>query len=213
LLKDADAVVSDPPYGIGFQYGGSGGKVCDMVKSKRIIGDDKPYDPAPWLDFANRDDRTPIILFGADHFKTRLPDGGRFICWDKSCGQGGADSFADAEFAWTNRRNARSIVRHFWKGCTRSGQGASKKGKYKQHVSGKPVEVMAWCLEHCRIGLGKTVLDPYMGSGSTGVACMQTGRKFIGIEIDEEYFEVSCQRIAEAQGLTWSGLDGNQGND
>jgi hypothetical protein len=138
----------------------------------------------------------PIVLFGADHYKCRLPEGGRFICWDKSCGQGPAASFADAEFAWTNRKNARSIFRHFWMGATRTGQGSSAHEK-KWHVSQKPVELMAWCLEHARIGLDKVVLDPYMGSGSTGVACLQTGRKFIGVEIDADNFANAVQRISE----------------
>ena len=66
---------------------------------------------------------------------------------------------------------------------------------------------MRWCLETARIGLGKTVLDPYMGSGSTGVACMTTGRKFIGIEIDPDYFEIACRRIEAAQRQTRLELD------
>lgn len=56
---------------------------------------------------------------------------------------------------------------------------------------------MAWCIETARIGLGRVVLDPYMGSGSTGVAALRTGRKFLGCEIDAEYFEAACNRIAE----------------
>jgi DNA modification methylase len=69
----------------------------------------------------------------------------------------------------------------------------------RHHPSQKPVELMRWCLETARIGLGKTVLDPYMGSGSTGVACVTSGRKFIGIEIDPDYFAIACARIEKAQ--------------
>ena len=58
---------------------------------------------------------------------------------------------------------------------------------------------MRWCLETARIGLSKTVLDPYMGSGTTGVACVTSGRKFIGIEIDPDYFAIACKRIEAAQ--------------
>jgi site-specific DNA-methyltransferase (adenine-specific)/modification methylase len=200
-LKSADALVSDPPYGKGYQHRGNGNGLAAITNLKAIIGDDKPYDPAPWLHEFNAysEKSKPVLLFGADHYKTRLPEHGRFICWDKSCGQGPANSFTDAEFMWTNRRNPRSIVRHFWMGCMRSGQDSPKKGEHKPHPSGKPVEVMTWCLDHCRIGLGKTVLDPYMGSGSTGVACLQTGRKFIGVEIDPEYYAIACARIAKAQ--------------
>jgi len=83
-------------------------------------------------------------------------------------------------------------------GLTRAGEDGSAASKRK-HPSQKPVELMRWCLETARIGLGKVVLDPYMGSGSTGVACLTTGRKFIGIEIDPEYFEIACRRIEKAQ--------------
>ena len=204
-LKDAvDAVVSDPPYGIGYQHGGGGmseqvNKFCP-TNLKPIHGDDHQFDPAPLLrlvDAAGKKSRA-ILLWGADHFKTRLPEGGRLICWDKSCGQGPADSFTDAEFAWTNRKNARCIYRHFWKGAMRSGEDGSA-AAFRAHPSQKPVELMRWCLETARIGLGKTVLDPFMGSGTTGVACVTSGRKFIGIEIDPDYFAIACRRIEAAQ--------------
>ncbi len=196
----ADALVSDPPYGISFQYGGGGGGAGlsnpEIVRAntslKPIHGDEQPFDPAPWIAHAGEG---AIVLFGVDHFKTRLPEGGRFMVWDKSCGQGAAASFCDAEFMWTNRKNPRSIYRHFWMGALRNSKNDTKK---KLHVSQKPVALMAWCIETARIGVGKVVLDPFMGSGSTGVACLQTGRKFIGCEIDEEYFEVACGRIEQA---------------
>lgn len=193
LLK-ADALVSDPPYGIGFTYGAckaSGQVNRPRERSKPIHGDEQPFDPMPFIRAAKD---APIVLFGADHYKTRLPEGGRMMVWDKSCGQGAAVSFVDAEFMWTNRRNARCIYRHFWMGATRAGEGSQGK---RHHVSQKPVELMVWCIETARIGLGKVVLDPYMGSGSTGVAALRTGRKFLGCEIDAEYFETACQWIAK----------------
>lgn len=179
---------------------GVGAKLSDgtATYTGTIIGDDQPFDPSPWVKHGGDH---PIVLFGADHYKTSLPDGGRFICWDKSCGQGNAAQFVDAEFAWTNRRNPRAIYRHFWMGAMRAGKHANEK---RHHVSQKPVELMAWCMEHARVGIGKTVLDPYMGSGSTGIACLMTGRKFVGVEIDPGIFEVACARIEreiEALGL------------
>jgi len=192
LLK-ADALVSDPPYGINLRIGkqpeNSG--IVRARNTKRIHGDDKPFDPAPWVD-AQGDNA--IVLFGADHYKTRLPEGGRFMVWDKSCGQGAAAAFCDAEFMWTNRKNPRSIYRHFWMGATRVADT-----KKKLHVSQKPVALMMWCIETARIGVGKTILDPYMGSGSTGVAALRSGRKFIGCEIDAENFEIACERIQAEQ--------------
>jgi DNA modification methylase len=63
------------------------------------------------------------------------------------------------------------------------------------HPSQKPVELMMWCLEAVRVGISKTVFDPYMGSGSTGVAALRTGRNFVGVEIDPRYFEIAVERI------------------
>ncbi|OZB49423.1 MAG: hypothetical protein B7X60_01290 [Polynucleobacter sp. 39-45-136] len=193
-----DAIVSDPPYGIGFQHNGCGKnkRMPACARTEKIHGDDVPFDPAPWT--AACGDKKSIVLFGADHYKTRLPEGGRFICWDKSCGQGPAASFSDAEFAWTNRRNPRSIFRHFWAGALRADDGFDSKTAKRAHVSQKPVNLMAWCIEHARIGLDKVVLDPFMGSGSTGVAALMSGRKFVGVEIDPAHFEVARQRIEKA---------------
>jgi site-specific DNA-methyltransferase (adenine-specific) len=209
-LKGIDAVVSDPPYGIGYVHGGGGthagvSATCP-TNFKLIHGDDKPFSPSPIFEFACCSYETfkdfkkeiPIVLWGVEHFAQYLPTGGRLLCWDKSCGQGSADSFVDAEFAWTNRKNARCIYRHFWKGAMRSGEDGSAAAK-RTHPSQKPVELMRWCLETARIGLNKVVLDPYMGSGSTGVACVTSGRKFVGIEIDPDYFEIACRRIEKAQ--------------
>lgn len=181
--------------GSGFSVAGGGRGIGAPVYTGKIIGDDAPFDPAPWLEHAGD---KPVVLFGADHFKTRLPEGGRFICWDKSCGQGPATTFSDAEFAWTNRRNPRSIFRHFWAGAARSDDGFDAKIKGRAHVSQKPVNLMAWCIEHARIGLDKVVLDPYMGAGSTGVAALLSGRRFVGVEIDPGHFATACARIEEA---------------
>lgn len=198
LLK-CDAIVSDPPYGIGFQHSGVGGGINAPSCTDNIIGDDAPFDPAPWIAHAGKD--RAVVLFGADHFKTRLPDGGRFICWDKSCGQGPAATFSDAEFAWTNRRNARSIFRKFWMGAMRSDDGFDSKTAARAHVSQKPADLMQWCIEHARIGLDKVVLDPYMGAGSTGVAALLSGRRFVGVEIDPKHFAAACARIEKAAAM------------
>ena len=198
-LNWVDAIVSDPPYGIGIKFGALKGN--DVVPTARkdsvpIVGDDVPFDPSPLIKMVG--ESKPILLWGADHYKTRLPDGGNFLVWDKSCGQGAVTTFTDAEFAWTNRRNPRCIYRHFWLGATRAGEGSSSKYR-RQHSTQKPVELMRWCLETARIGVGKTVLDPYMGSGTTGVAAVTSGRKFVGIEIDPDYFEIAVERIRKAQ--------------
>jgi site-specific DNA-methyltransferase (adenine-specific)/modification methylase len=196
-----DAIITDPPYGIGYQHSGGGNKgVHQGCHSEKILGDDHPFDPAPWLELAKASGRErknyslPVAFFGAEHFAPRLPEG-RLICWDKSCGMGATDSFSDAEFIWTNRRSARNVYRHLWKGCTRQGMDRAHP---RRHVSQKPTELMMWLIETCRVGVDKLVLDPFMGSGSTGVACILTGRRFIGVDADAKIFADAVARMREA---------------
>ena len=203
-----DAVVTDPPYGVNFVHGGGGGGIVSQGKSKPIFGDDKAFDPAWLVELGGKSkakkgkfltQATPVLIFGANHFPVSEFSNGQWLVWDKSCGQGPNASFVDAEFAWMNRRSARCIYRHFWMGIMRAGMDNPSKSA-RCHPSQKPVELMMWCIETARIGLGKTVLDPYMGSGSTGVACRLNGRKFIGIELDEQYCEIAAKRLREVGG-------------
>ena len=198
-LTGIDACVSDPPYGISFQKG-VGGKGLNQGRrhTDPIHGDDKPFDPSLFLTRDSEDAplrvKWPCVLFGGNHFSTRLPDGGTFHAWDKLGGmESFGDSFSDVEFAWISWRCASRIKRYLWKGVLQDGE----KGKPKYHVSQKPIEVMAWCLD--MVPDAKTILDPFMGSGSTGVACAKRGRRFIGIEYERKHFDVACKRIDEAQ--------------
>ncbi len=91
LLQGVDALVSDPPYGIGYQHSGGGKGVGARRNAMMpIANDDAPFDPLHLLGFAS------VMIFGADHYRGRLPEGGTFVAWDKSMGIGPADSFADA---------------------------------------------------------------------------------------------------------------------
>lgn len=189
------AVVTDPPYGIGYKKG-TGGSVCGYSGRKlssgnqrnieAIAGDDIPFDPTPWLCFPH------VLLWGADHFAYRLPHG-RWLAWNKLGDKEPWDSFSDVEFAWHNRRGAARLITSLWKGMC---QGAGEdKGSTRDHPTQKPVAVMRWSLEQADTQPGDTILDPFMGSGTTGVACVRTGRRFIGIEIDEKYFAIAVKRI------------------
>lgn len=198
-LADVDCVVSDPPYGISFEKGASGiGLHPDRRRhAGTIFGDDGPFDPATLL-------RWPCVLFGGNHFYARLPDGGTFHTWDKSRGVGPQDSFSDAEYIWTSWRRKSEVFRYLWKGVLQDGE----KGLPKYHVSQKPIAVMEWCLRF--VPDAETVVDPFCGSGSTGVACARQGRRFIGIEIEPRYFDIACKRIAEAYRQPRLALDAPQ---
>jgi site-specific DNA-methyltransferase (adenine-specific) len=187
-LQGVDAVISDPPYGIAFQHSGGGngkGQGKWLAKTCTIHGDDKPFDPSPWVEY-------PIcLLWGADHYAQSLPYGG-WLIWDKLGGREDfGDVFSDAEIAWQNRKATCKIFRHLWKGLIRQGMGGVK----RLHVSEKPIPLMAWSMDQAKVPEGATVLDPYMGSGSTIIAAIRTGRKAIGIEIDPGHYATAVERI------------------
>ena len=183
-----DAIVSDVPYGIGYARGAGGkGKAGHHNKhdGKPIVGDDQPFDPEPFLQW-------PCILWGANHYAARLPHG-RWLAWNKlGDHQPFGDDFSDVEFAWQNKRAADRIFSHLWKGMLT----ASEKGTRRVHPTQKPVALMEWCLSF--VPDAQTILDPFMGSGSTILACQRLRRNGIGVEIDPDYFEAACRRVDEA---------------
>ncbi len=187
-LGKVGAVVTDPPYGIAYKRGAGGKSIHSMGNSRNncasIVGDSEPFDPAPWLAFDN------VIMWGANHYAARLPHG-RWLAWNKLGSMEPWDDFSDVEFAWQNKRAADRIFSHLWKGLCQAGRG-----ERRFHPTQKPVSLMRWCIE--QLPNAQTILDPFMGSGTTGVACVKMGRKFIGVEIDEGYFDIACKRIEEA---------------
>lgn len=170
-LAGADAVVTDPPYGIGINK-------SNRLSVSKGFGDDTWDDEAADLSWL-LPMGVPAVVWGGNYFDlppTRAP-----LVWDKD--NAGRD-FADFEMAWTNLDMVARRIKH---------RPMNMDGG-KEHPTQKPVRVMQWCVSFTE-GL---VLDPYMGSGSTGVACAKMGRQFIGIEVEERYFDIACRRIREA---------------
>ena len=185
----ADALISDPPYGIAYCHGARKGGVKLGMDGEAIICDDKPFDPAPWLGYPI------VVLWGANHYANRLPNSSRWLIWDKREGIPSNDQ-ADGEAAWTNQNGVLRLKTRYWNGAQ-----AKEKDEPRIHSNQKPVSLMAWCLEQVGVPVGATVLDPYMGSGTTGIACIRTGRKFIGVEKDKRHFDNAVDRISrEIQG-------------
>ena len=180
-LTGVDAVVTDPPYGIAHVKGAGGLGKHTRRNIEAIHGDDAPFDPVPWLAW-------PCVLWGANHFAMRLPHG-RWLAWNKLADKEPWDSFSDVEFAWNNQRGADRIFSLLWKGIC---QDEKEQGGERLHPTTKPVALMQWCLGFVD---GETILDPFMGSGTTGVACIRTGRRFIGVEISEAYCKIAVQRM------------------
>lgn len=184
-----DAVVTDPPYGINHRRGNTGDRGRGLGKHVEMLihGDSKPFDPSPFLKF-----RT-AVLFGANHYAQRLPDNGGWTFWHKRPDMKEND-FSDGELIWDNTKHPMRYVRHMWNGVLRD----SEVGHECLHPTQKPIALLQRLIEKYT-SPGDLILDPFMGSGTTGVACVQTGRKFIGVEIDENYFNIAKKRIREAQ--------------
>lgn len=197
LSLEADAVVSDPPYGIGMNWKGAkrigrksglafAGSADRQPEWENIHGDDAPFDPSPWLHYPQ------VILWGANNY-AGMPAARRWLVWDKRRDTT-PDDHGDAELAWTNLDGVIRVHRQVWRGIVREGSENVANGP-KHHPTQKPIELMRWCVAMTT----GTVLDPYMGSGSTGVACMDLQRPFIGVEIEPRYFDTACRRIEDAQ--------------
>jgi site-specific DNA-methyltransferase (adenine-specific)/modification methylase len=182
-----DAICADPPYGIGYRHSGGGGRLAkSTVTLKPIIGDDRPFDPVALLDL-----RVPLILWGGNHFANNLPASQSWLIWDKRCADYSNDQ-ADCEMAWTNLDFPARMFRHVWNGMLRGSESKTP----RVHPTQKPVALMEWCLGF--LPNAQTILDPFMGSGTTLVACQRMGRNGTGIELDPDYFDIACRRVDEA---------------
>lgn len=174
-LDKVDCVLTDPPYGIGF-----GSKHTKWSENRNVVlGDwDKETPDVRWLaDYAE-----DVIVWGGERFG--FPIRRRWLSWVKP---DAPPTFASVELAWTNKDAPSRYILH-----SISATNAERVG----HPTQKPLRVMEWCLSF--VPDAETVLDPFLGSGTTGVACVNLGRKFIGIEIDENYFNIAVERITAA---------------
>lgn len=175
-LGMVDAVVTDPPYGIGFA--GQPTKWQRRAGHEARDWDDRSVERLPDLLALGR----VQAVWGGNYYA--LPPSRGWMSWFKP---DAPPSMASVELCWTNQdRNARQISHSI--GAT----NAERVG----HPTQKPLAVMRWQIDS--FPSARTILDPFMGSGTTGVACVKLGRAFIGIEIDEGYFGIACERIAKA---------------
>lgn len=196
-LPTPDLVLTDPPYGVRERTergkAGRGRSKYALMEARDfppVHGDDAAYDPTPLLAFKR------VIAFGANHYADKLPPSPSWIIWDKLDGleskrQFGFNDNGDAELAWSNLGGPVRIVPHRWMGLIR----ASEPERH-WHPTQKPIALMAVLIQHYTEA-GQLVLDPYMGAGSTLIAAKASGRKAIGVEIEERYCEVAVKRLAQ----------------
>jgi site-specific DNA-methyltransferase (adenine-specific)/modification methylase len=189
-LDRFDAVVTDPPYGLGESSRKVAARGTSSAKWKngkaRDYGDfdwDRSPPSGELIDLLRAVSRYQII-FGGNYFL--LPPTSCWLVWNKQT----SGDFADCELAWTNLKKAVRKIDWLWNGFAKKGQDE------RVHPTQKPYGVMHWCLGHLPDD-AKTVCDPFMGSGTTGVACIARGLTFTGIERDPRYFEIACRRIAD----------------
>ena len=187
VLPKVDAVVTDPPYGIAAAANGTiGGKGKVAAKDYGAQAWDLEV-IAPELLAAVRAAGRWNIIFGGNYYD--CPPASCWLVWDKE----NTGTFADCELAWTNLPKAVRRIRYMWNGMLRA--NGETRG---DHPTQKPIGVMKWCIGHLPDN-AQTILDPFMGSGTTGVAAVQMGRDFIGVEREPKYFDIACKRIEQAQ--------------
>ena len=183
LLPPVDLVLTDPPYGIkrfekGFgttRFKGHGAEKTGIEWDKRP--EKELFDQL--LAFG-----AVSIIWGGNNFP--LPTSEYFLVWDK-CQT--VDNFASAELAFTNAKRPAKVFKY-------SIHQHNCDERDKAHPTQKPVPLMEWCLS--LVSEAKTVCDPFMGSGTTGVACARMGLQFVGIERERKYFDIACRRIEQA---------------
>lgn len=206
MLQRHDALLTDPPYGQSYKVNtfyknGSretaviqrNGKFLKVMPNlyEPVIGDDAPFDPVPFLNLA-----AETIMWGAHKFADKLPPG-QFLVWDK-VPTGKIRDQGDGEIAWRNCPGGPiRIFRLLWDGlCV--GKGARHEvtaGQKRLHPMQKPEALMAWCVDFIR---GESIVDPFMGCGPVGVSAIRAGKRYTGIEVHEQYFDIACRRIEAA---------------
>lgn len=183
-LPKVDAVITDPPYGIRANENPVRGRWgADVVQGG---GWDRIRPSAETLRMVIAAG-SKACVWGGNYFSDILPPSMGWLVWDKITRE---FSLADCELAWTSEHRAARIF----------SRSRNPDDAFKTHPTQKPVSLMEWCIK--QLGEPMSIIDPFLGSGTTGVACMNACRKFIGIEIAPKYFDVACERIENAQRQT-----------
>ena len=177
-LGNVAAIVTDPPYGIDADKAGAHSSIRDNPSWARA-GWDASRPPTSIIRMLGTYRESAI--WGGNYFADLLPASSGWLVWRKPQAETGF-SLADVEMCWTNKKFA-----------ARTKTFPRRDGN--SHPTQKPVSVMAWTIEFIS---SHEIVDPFMGSGTTGVACVNLGRRFIGIEIEPRYFDLACRRIEEA---------------
>lgn len=186
-MPKVDLVLTDPPYGIGENHkrNKSRGKLAQPIDYGEYEWDHAPCSDEVLCLALGSADRA--IVWGGNYFTRVLSPGPGWLVWDKI----NSGDFADCELAWTNLPQACRLFRHMWNGMLRDSERETR----RVHPTQKPIALMHWCLSFAPDA--QTILDPFMGSGTTLRAAKDLGRKCIGIEIEEKYCEIAVRRLQQ----------------
>jgi len=186
-LPPVDLVLTDPPYGMKWDGritrgpNGTGKEGPTRNYGATIVGDDTPFDPRLVMAMGWK-----VIIWGFHHFSDRLPCGSVLV-WLKRYESGFGSFLSDADLAWMMGGCGVYCYRDL------SLQGESDE---RLHPTQKPLPLMRWCIERAGDNV-TTILDPFMGSGTTLRAAKDLGRRAIGIEIEEKYCEIAVKRLSQ----------------
>lgn len=183
-IHKVDLVLTDPPYGIG--------ESNERALSRGKLANPRDYGTFDW-------DKKPIpqdlfnsvkccaswaCIWGGNYYQ--IDPSSCWLVWDK---RNGTNDFADCELAWTNWPKAVRMKSHLWNGMLR------KDSETRFHPTQKPVDIMKWAIDLAPTS--QSIIDPFMGSGTTLRAAKDLGRKAIGIEIEEKYCEIAAKRLSQ----------------
>ncbi|MEE9117958.1 MAG: site-specific DNA-methyltransferase [Calditrichia bacterium] len=185
--KNVDLILTDPPYGIG--EAANKNRSRGNLAIARDYGNDDWDSEIPSADIFKEIFRISKeqVIFGGNYFTEYLPPSPSWIVWDKDNGE---CDFADCELAWTSHKKAVRKIKYRWKGFL---QEPGHKRNERFHPTQKPIFVMKWILKKYSL-TSEIICDPFMGSGTTAIACYNAGRKFIGIEKEKKYFDIAVAR-------------------
>jgi DNA modification methylase len=196
--KKADMVFTDPPYGINEKGDRRkrkgknslmGGQYYDSFIDDSIEYAVKAYNICEELKILRQ------VWWGANYYCHHLPQRNNWFVWDKRVDEKQKNTDSDCELAWVKSKfNGIRIFRHLWKGLMKD----SEKGQKRVHPTQKPVELAVWSFKY--YNNVKTVLDLFLGSGSTLIACEKTNRICYGMELDPKYIDVIIKRYEDYTG-------------
>lgn len=183
--------LTDPPYGINENHSkvASRGKLARPIDYGEFDWDEKRLSEDYFIEM--RRITKHQVIFGGNYYADFLPASASWIVWDK---ENGSNDFADVEMAWTSHKRAARLFRYMWNGMLKA------KPETRYHPTQKPLDLFRWILQNYTEPTD-TIIDPFCGSGTTGVACVLEGREFVGIEREPHYVEIARARIQRAQGI------------